>query len=131
MTMELLIIILEPFMCHFNPFTAKGPEMGLFQQSNHIRFFIQRALSKADSMQFNLLVVSLYKNVVFYEKKKHISAEYCRSLYCIHSLTTRSSILSVMPLYLQSVSFIEVFSLLNDTWLDAELNYLQSCNISS
>ena len=81
-------------------------------------------------MQFNVLVVSLYENVAFYEKKTHIGTEYCRSLYCtsIQSLTTRSSILSVI--FLRSISFIEVLSLLNDTWLDAELNYLQACNIS-
>ena len=58
-----------------NPFTAIGPENFRAYLRTYLNsqitsdFFIQRALSKADSMQFNLLVASLYKNVVFYEKK--------------------------------------------------------------
>ena len=65
-----LRVAIYPLHCH-RP--GKFPDLltGLFKQSNHIGFVIQRALSKADSMQFKLLVVFLYKIVVFCEKKTH------------------------------------------------------------
>ena len=57
----------------FNPFTAIGPENFLraYLNSQITSEFLSWGLYlwKVDSMQFNLLVVSLYKNVVFYEKK--------------------------------------------------------------
>ena len=77
-----------------------------------------------------LLVVSLYGDVLFYEKKIAKVLSTVDHYIVLHSFTTRSSTLSVMPMFLWSISYIEVFSQQNDTWLDAEFNYQQACKIS-
>ena len=86
------------------------------------------ALLKGNISYFIVVVVSFLGNVLFYWKKKNPHKHRVLQIR-LFTLVSHQIQFFVMPMFLLSDSFIELFSLQIDI-LESEFNYLQACKIS-